>query len=93
MELVEAVPIDDKLFKSRYPAKGKESWLWSLSFEYPQHIFWLRNRKSNFLLRTLIWGPAHTEFRFSLYEDDTKEVMDPAVAQDETWVNHFQSRI
>ena len=35
------------------------------SFEYPQHMFWLRNKKSNlghFLaviqLRTLIWGPV-----------------------------------
>ena len=25
-------------------------------FEYPQHMFWLRNKKNNFLLRTLIWG-------------------------------------
>ena len=25
------------------------------SFEYPQHIFWLRNKKNNFLLHTLIW--------------------------------------
>ena len=28
------------------------------SFEYPQHMFWLRNKKNNFLLRTLIWGLA-----------------------------------
>ena len=27
------------------------------SFEYPQHMFWLRNKKNNFQLRTLIWGP------------------------------------
>ena len=27
-------------------------------FEYPQHIFWLRNKKNNFHLRTLIWGPV-----------------------------------
>ena len=27
------------------------------SFEYPQHIFWLRNKKNNFQLRTFIWGP------------------------------------
>ena len=27
-------------------------------FEYPQHIFWLRNKKNNFQLRTLIWGPV-----------------------------------
>ena len=28
------------------------------SFEYPQHMFWLRNKKYNFLLHTLIWGPV-----------------------------------
>ena len=28
------------------------------SFEYPQHRFWLRNKKNNFQLRTLIWGPG-----------------------------------
>ena len=28
------------------------------SFEYPQHMFWLRNKKINFQLRTLIWGPG-----------------------------------
>ena len=29
------------------------------SFEYPQHMFWLRNKKNNFQLRTLIWGPRN----------------------------------
>ena len=28
------------------------------SFEYPQHMFWFRNKKNNFQLRTLIWGPG-----------------------------------
>ena len=28
------------------------------SFEYPQDMFWLRNKKNNFQLRTLIWGPV-----------------------------------
>ena len=28
------------------------------SFEYPQHMFWLRNKENNFQLRTLIWGPG-----------------------------------
>ena len=28
------------------------------SFEYPQHMFWLRNKKINFQLRTLIWRPG-----------------------------------
>ena len=27
------------------------------SFEYPQHMFWLRNKKNNFQLHTLIWRP------------------------------------
>ena len=27
------------------------------SFEYPQHMFWLRNKKNNFHLHSLIWGP------------------------------------
>ena len=29
------------------------------SFEYPQHMFWLRNKKKYFQLLTLIWGPAN----------------------------------
>ena len=29
------------------------------SFEYPQYMFWLRNKKNNFLLRTFIWGPVN----------------------------------
>ena len=28
------------------------------SFEYQQHMFWLRNKKNNFQLHTLIWGPV-----------------------------------
>ena len=28
------------------------------SFEYPQHMFWLRNKKNNFLVSTLIWRPV-----------------------------------
>ena len=28
------------------------------SFELPQHMFWLRNKKNNFQLHTLIWGPV-----------------------------------
>ena len=28
------------------------------SFEYPQHMFWWRNKKNNFLLRNLICGPG-----------------------------------
>ena len=28
------------------------------SFEHPQNMFWLRNKKNNFQLHTLIWGPG-----------------------------------
>ena len=27
------------------------------SFEYPEHMFWLRNKKNNFPVHTLIWRP------------------------------------
>ena len=35
------------------------------SFEYPQHTFWLRNKKNNVQFRTLEWGPASKQV---LYE-------------------------
>ena len=28
------------------------------SFEYPQHMFWMRNKENNFPISTLIWRPA-----------------------------------
>ena len=34
------------------------------SFEYPQQMFWLKNRKNNFLLRTLIWGSGQSGLGF-----------------------------
>ena len=34
------------------------------SFEYPQHMFWLRNKKNNFQLRTLIWSPEYLSLNF-----------------------------
>ena len=54
------------------------------SFEYPQHMFWLRIKKNNFQLRTLIWRhenfahertyarateKMHTQAETSLYID------------------------
>ena len=36
---------------------SKEPSLGDDSFEYPQHIFWLRNKKMKFELCTLIWRP------------------------------------
>ena len=30
------------------------------SFEYPQHMLWLRNKKINFLLHTIIWRPDYS---------------------------------
>ena len=38
-----------------------------VSFEYPQHMFWLRNKKNNFRLRTLIWGPAENTHFIYIY--------------------------
>ena len=39
---------------------SKEPSHWDCSFEYPQHVFWLRNKKNNFQLHTFIWGPDLT---------------------------------
>ena len=27
------------------------------SFEYPQHMFWMRNKENKYPIRTLIWRP------------------------------------
>ena len=40
---------------------SKEPSLRDGSFEYPQHMFWLRNMKNNFQLRTPIRGPVFTD--------------------------------
>ena len=37
---------------------SKELSHWDCSSEYPLHMFWLRNKKNNFPVRTLIWGPG-----------------------------------
>ena len=34
------------------------------SFEPPQHMSWSRNKKTNFKLRTLIWGPGVRVIQF-----------------------------
>ena len=31
------------------------------SFEHPQQLFWLRNKKNNFQLCNLIWRPVFTD--------------------------------
>ena len=36
---------------------SKEPSHWDGYFEYPQHMFWLRNKKNNFQICTLIWRP------------------------------------
>ena len=38
------------------------------SFEYPQHMFWLRNKKYNFQVHTLIWGPGFRVLSGSILE-------------------------
>ena len=39
------------------------------SFEYPQHMFWLRNKKNNFLLHTVVWGPDLCIFPTAIEDD------------------------
>ena len=39
------------------------------SFEYPQHMFWMRNKENNFPIHTLIWRPAfYSSSIFSKYQ-------------------------
>ena len=40
----------------------KEPSHWDGSFEHPQHMFWLRNKKNSFQLRALIWGLPSNSF-------------------------------
>ena len=40
---------------------SKEPSHWDGSFEYPQHMFWVRNKENNFPIRTLIWRPVPTK--------------------------------
>ena len=37
---------------------SKEPSHWDGSFQYPLHMFWFRNKKNNFQLCTLNWGPG-----------------------------------
>ena len=38
------------------------------SFEYPQHMFWMRNKENSFPIRTLIWRPVPgTKILFRLF--------------------------
>ena len=39
------------------------------SFEYPQRMFWLRNRKNIFLVRTTIWRPVSGKFMFTISDN------------------------
>ena len=39
---------------------SKELSHWDASFEYPQHMSWLRSKKNNFQLRTHIWRPRYS---------------------------------
>ena len=36
---------------------SKETSPWDCSFEYPQHMFWMRNKENNFPICTHIWRP------------------------------------
>ena len=36
---------------------SKEPSLWDGSFEYPQHMFYMRNKENSFPIHTLIWRP------------------------------------
>ena len=37
---------------------SKEPSHWGGSFEYPQHMFWIRNKENSFSIHTFIWRPV-----------------------------------
>ena len=37
---------------------SKEPSHWDGSFEYPQHMFWMKNKENSFPIHTLIWRPS-----------------------------------
>ena len=47
------------------------------SFEYPQHMFWMRNKENNFPIHTLIWRPAfYSSSIFSKESTFRKKIQD-----------------
>ena len=55
---------------------SKEPSHWDGSFEYPQHMFWLRNKKISFLLHTLNESPAwYIHFENHLDPDQQSQLM------------------
>ena len=40
---------------------SKELSHWDGSFEYPQHMFWMRNKENDFPIHTLIWRPEEVK--------------------------------
>ena len=49
-----------------------------MCFEYSQHMFWLKNKKNNFQVRTLIWRPVRNILSALLKTFKTKKM----IAQD-----------
>ena len=54
---------------------SKEPPHWDGSFEYPQHMFWLRNKKNEFPVHTLIWRPEYRQFSFFFVQKPTLLVL------------------
>ena len=51
-----------------------------LSFEYPQYMFWLRNKKNNYLLHTLIRGPEKSMQKFPCMRRVTGQAYPPSAS-------------
>ena len=71
------------------------------SFEYPQHMFWMRKQKNNFLLRNFIWGPVIlscfcyqllTFFKINFFRNFFQEHYQ-SVNTDLIWVQQFEKDI
>ena len=42
---------------------SKESSHWDVFFEYPHHMFWMRNKENKFPIHTLFWRPGDAKIK------------------------------
>ena len=55
------------------------------SFEYPQHMIWLRNKKNNFQLCTLIWGPCCNNKIHTITKNNYSSIIPAPLLFHEIW--------
>ena len=68
---------------------SKEPSHWDGSFEYPQHMFWMRNKENNFPIHTLIWRPGFINRCFWTMPRTEMPTLDVALQEYERHFSRF----